>query len=442
MTFSNISQEDIKDRYTTQDIPVLLSELPSTTFRSDGGNGIGYNYVNIRGFDQRRVAVSINGVPQNDPGDHNVYWIDFPDLAANLQDIQVQRGAGLSHYGSAAIGGSVDLVTSNYSPTPRYSLFAGVGSYGTRKYSIEAHTGLLSDRYSLYGRLSRIETDGYRDLSWVRLNSFFVGGAYFGLEQTLRLHAYGGPLEDHLAYYGVPKSYVDSTEIVRRQNLWLARNDETERFHQPQLQLLHDWQLSPTARLSNTFFYIRGTGYFDFTGDWWADFGYLRLDDDPEVSAQLLANSLHPSSIFVRDSILRWYVGKQQWGWVPRISLDHGRGTVDVGGDLRVHTAKHWGRLQKADADSAAMDASGNPLPINMPDGVVGRHRYYEYNTDKLITSAFVHSTYDLSPRVTLSGDLQCVYKCYTMRGEKFVTTPRRFDVPFSFVNPRVGANV
>ena len=78
-------------RYDTQDVPQLLSELPSTTFYSENGNGIGYNYLNIRGFDQRRISVMVNGIPQNDPEDHNVYWIDFPDLLASTENIQVQH---------------------------------------------------------------------------------------------------------------------------------------------------------------------------------------------------------------------------------------------------------------------------------------------------------------------------------------------------------------
>ncbi|MCB0294879.1 MAG: TonB-dependent receptor, partial [Calditrichaeota bacterium] len=84
--FSTLTREDIAERYYAQDIPVLLSELPSTTFYSEGGNGIGYNYLSIRGFDQRRISVMINGVPQNDPEDHNVYWVDFPDLLGNVED--------------------------------------------------------------------------------------------------------------------------------------------------------------------------------------------------------------------------------------------------------------------------------------------------------------------------------------------------------------------
>jgi len=76
-TFSEISGKEIEKKYSVQDVPEFLSSIPSTTFYSEGGNGIGYNYLSIRGFDQRRISISINGVPQNDPEDHNVYWLIF-----------------------------------------------------------------------------------------------------------------------------------------------------------------------------------------------------------------------------------------------------------------------------------------------------------------------------------------------------------------------------
>ena len=126
-TFSNLTQEQLADRYTMQDVPVLLSELPSMTYYSENGNGIGYNYVNLRGFDQRRLSVMINGVPQNDPEDHNVYWIDFPDLLGSTGSIQVQRGAGSDFYGPPAIGGSINLATNPFNRRPGTTLEMDLG---------------------------------------------------------------------------------------------------------------------------------------------------------------------------------------------------------------------------------------------------------------------------------------------------------------------------
>ena len=85
-------------------------------------NGLGYNYLIIRGFDQRIISVSINGIPQNDPEDHNVYWLDFPDLLESTELIQVQRGAGSGVIGYPAVGGSINIITSSFSDKQKFDL--------------------------------------------------------------------------------------------------------------------------------------------------------------------------------------------------------------------------------------------------------------------------------------------------------------------------------
>ena len=88
--------------------------LPGAYAYSDAGNGIGYSYLSIRGFPQRRISVLVNGVPLNDPESHEVYWIDHPDLLASTSEVQVQRGVGSALYGAASLGGSVNLETSPF----------------------------------------------------------------------------------------------------------------------------------------------------------------------------------------------------------------------------------------------------------------------------------------------------------------------------------------
>lgn len=80
VVFNELSKVELRERHAVRDIPDLLSTLPSVMFYSENGNSIGYTNLTMRGFDQRRIAVYINGVPQNDPEDHNVYWVNFPDL--------------------------------------------------------------------------------------------------------------------------------------------------------------------------------------------------------------------------------------------------------------------------------------------------------------------------------------------------------------------------
>ena len=107
MNVTNITHEQLQLREPDLELPMLLQGIPGVFSYSDAGTGLGYTYLKIRGFDQRRVGVLFNGIPLNDPEDHQVWWVDMPDLASSVQDIQVQRGVTNSIGGMTAIGGTV-----------------------------------------------------------------------------------------------------------------------------------------------------------------------------------------------------------------------------------------------------------------------------------------------------------------------------------------------
>ncbi|MBK7868976.1 MAG: TonB-dependent receptor [Ignavibacteriales bacterium] len=241
-TYSNLDKLEIERISVNRDIPSILNQLPSTSFYSESGTGIGYGYIRIRGFDQRRISVLINGVPQNDPEDHSVYWINFYDLANSLEDLQVQRGSSLSFYGPPAIGASINLVTTKPFVEPGVSFEAGMGSYNTKKYAINANSGLIADRFMIKFRGSKVTSDGYRDWSWSEFYRFFVTASYFDDNQTISLSAYGGPQEDGLAFYGISKSQ-NGDEQARKYNYGASSRDR-EVLNQPQVSLVHDLKLS------------------------------------------------------------------------------------------------------------------------------------------------------------------------------------------------------
>jgi len=416
VTFSSLDRMAIRESYTTQDIPVLLSELPSTTFYSDGGNGIGYTYLNIRGFDARRIAVMINGIPQNDPEDHNVYWLDFPDLAGSLEDIQVQRGAGSAFYGPPAIGGSVNLVTSNFARERELTLSAGIGSYNTRRYAASFSSGLIENRYAIHGRLSKLLSNGYRDRSWVDFNSYFLGMARYDENMTTQVNFYGGPISDHLAYYGIPKA--DVKDRSKRKANPILRDEEIENFSQPHYELFHEWRLSPSLTLNNTAFLVFGEGFFDYDGSW-APLSYYRLT--PEFGFPVVGD---PDDIYFGEALIRATVSNKQYGWLPRITIKHENGEFIAGAELRIHRSDHWGRLQRVDMS-----------PVAIPED----YRYYAYRGAKDILSLYAHEMYSIRSNLTLMVNMQYVYNRYRLYNERFAGND--FSVPYHFVNPRVGLN-
>ncbi|MCK4639619.1 MAG: TonB-dependent receptor, partial [Bacteroidales bacterium] len=101
-TFKNVSKNEIRDVNLGQDLPFLIETTPSTVVTSDAGAGIGYTSIRIRGTDMTRINVTINGIPLNDPESHGVFWVDMPDFASSVDNIQIQRGVGTSTNGAAA----------------------------------------------------------------------------------------------------------------------------------------------------------------------------------------------------------------------------------------------------------------------------------------------------------------------------------------------------
>ena len=431
-TFSDLHAAQLRERYSFQDVPVLLSELPSMTSYSENGNGVGYNYVSLRGFDQRRISVMINGVPQNDPEDHGVYWIDFPDLLASADNVQVERGAGSAFYGPAAIGGSINLATNPFNGQPGISFESAVGfqefrdssrsmALNTRRVSASFRSGIVDGRYMFYGRLGRITSDGYRQNSWVDMNSYFLGAMRIDSTMATRFHFFGGPITDGLAYDGLPKAFGSST-VLRRQNLVPTgpdggtprRPQETEYFNQPHAELINDWSLNRAITLHNTVFVYSGEGYFDYDASW-ADTSMLRLGNAFGIPA-----STNPSNTLVRG-----YVGNLQWGWLPRVDIDHETGLLTVGAEVRFHRSTHWGKIAFAS---------------NLPEGFDPDYHFYEYNGRRNIVSVYGNEEYHVSSSTNVMGSVQLVWNRYGISNEKYLHND--FTVPYFFANPRVGVNV
>ena len=426
ISFDKISKEEIQKDYIVQDIPNYLSQLPSTTFYSENGNGIGYNYLSIRGFDQRRISVSINGIPQNDPEDHNVYWLDFPDLLASAELIQVQRGSGSGVVGYPAIGGSINIITSPFSEKPKFDLSASYGSYNTRKYSASFSSGLLNNKYSIYTKLSQILSSGYRNSSWSKLNSYHLSVVRYDDKLTSQLNFYGGPISDGLAYTGIAKFAVKDRER-RKDNFsyWEAdesgytytldrRPEEIENFSQPHFELLNEYQLNDKMKLNSALFLVLGSGFFDYDGSWSVYYDdYFRLNLNGYDSLMIPTNAL-----------IRAQVENKQFGWIPKFSYEHENGQLILGGEFRVHRSDHWGNINYAE---------------NLPAGVTKDYQYYFYNGAKDIIGGFIHESYNLTDKINLLGELQLAYHQYKIYNEKYLGND--FAVDGLFLNPRVGIN-
>ena len=431
MAFAKVTQKDIKESYVHQDVPEYLSYLPSTTFYSESGNGIGYNYLSIRGFDQRRIAISVNGIPQNDPEDNNVYWHNMNDILSSIGVIQVQRGAGSGVIGYPAVGGSINIITSNFSDKPRFTIGADAGSFNTRKYSASFGSGLIDDKYSVYVNLSKTMSDGYRDLSWVDFNSFYVSAVRYDKKITTQFNIYGGPVSDGLVYNGLPKGVIKNRELRKANySYWdwdkengkfqpwstIRRATEIENFSQPHFELLNEFKISKNVTLNSALFLVIGEGFFDYDGSWAIPaYGYNDY-------FRLLENGYDTTN--VSNALIRATVENKQWGWIPRLSLKHSNGSLIVGAEFRIHRSNHFGNINFAE---------------NIPNGVPADYEYYYYNGAKDIINLFANEQYQITDKLNVLGELQLAYHKYRIYNEKYVGND--FSVNGLFLNPRFGLN-
>ena len=410
ISFSKLTRKEIEADYNLQDVPEYLSYLPSTTSYSEGGNGIGYTYLSIRGFDQRRISISVNGIPQNDPEDHNIYWLDMPDILESTELIQVQRGAGAGVTGYPSIGGSINIITSPFSDKPKFELSTSVGSYNTKKYSAKFSSGLIDEKYSVYAKLSKITSDGYRDNTWVDFNSYHVSAARYDENVTTQINFFGGPVSDGLAFYGIPKEYIKDKEL-RKTNFVAPR--EIENFSQPHYELLNEFKLSDKLTLNTALFMVIGEGFFDYDGSWSIYYDdYFRLKE-AGFGEQMPTNSL-----------IRATVENKQWGFIPRLTWEHDNGSLVTGMEYRNHRSLHYGNIRYAEN-----------IPVDVPQDF----EYYSYEGGNDIFNFFVNESYNVNNQFNIMGELQIAYHKYKLFNEKYAGND--FSVDGLYFNPRIGLN-
>jgi iron complex outermembrane receptor protein len=192
--------------YGGQDVPLTLRQSPSVTAYSESGSLLNYSYFRVRGIDQSRINITLDGIPLNEPEDQQIYFSDFPDLTSSIQSMQVQRGVGTSTYGQAAFGGSVNFATHSLTGAPRsISMEAGGGSFGTARSTLQFNSGPLANRLAFHGRLSGMRSDGYREGATSAANSAFVSGGYYGDRDLVKFTATTGLERNGQTYAAVPE---------------------------------------------------------------------------------------------------------------------------------------------------------------------------------------------------------------------------------------------
>ncbi len=255
-----VNRKEIEKRYQGQDGAFLLERLsPSIVSYSEAGTGLSnYGQMRLRGIDQSRINITLNGVPLNDMLDQGVFFSNFTDFGNSIESVQIQRGVGTSSNGVASYAGSMNFESLSLTQSEPFAelQFTG-GSFNTLRASAEVHTGLMENRTAFYARMSRVQSDGYRYHSGTESNSLFFSGGYFGEKHALKFTGFAGRSENGLAYQAVPISMIKQDP---RTNL-ISENDVDD-FGQWLFQLQHTWRLGTKSSLVSTLYYGGAGGDF------------------------------------------------------------------------------------------------------------------------------------------------------------------------------------
>jgi iron complex outermembrane receptor protein len=261
VTHTTISRDVIRQWHLGQDPQFLIERAtPSVLSFSESGSGVtNYGSFRLRGIDQTRVNVTVDGVPLNDMIDQGVFFSNIGDLVNGMSSIQVQRGVGMSSNGTAAFAGAVNFETPAVQPkTPSVEASLDLGSFNLSRGSATLSTGQLSNGVSLMARVSRLTSDGFRRNTGTDATSMMVSGSWVRDRDMVRVLALWGRTDNQLGYYPVPKPLAEADP---RTNI----NDSTDRddFGQSLMKLTYARALSDGIMWESTVYGgLAGGDYF------------------------------------------------------------------------------------------------------------------------------------------------------------------------------------
>lgn len=418
-----LSQEQLNQSNTGQNLPFLLSATPALIATSDDGLGIGYTYFRIRGTDHTRINMTLNDVPLNDSESQTVFWVNMTDMASSMSSLNVQRGVGTSINGTSSFGASVNMKTGEKDTLSHYTIAFNGGMYNTFREMVSAHIA-LPNRWQANARFSKVNSDGflyrtnsdlysyYGDLGWYGNRTQVVARFFGGSEKT----GMGWDGVDYNTAYGIdgadrrynPAGEYTTTAADGSDSTAYYPN-QTDNYAQQHAQLSINHRFTPHWSLSATAHYTHGAGYYEQykrkkLSYWGLPYSYKAYG----------MYRKHLDNHFFGGVLLAKYVSE---------AVD-----MQFGGAANHYLGEHFGTLNYLE-DTLV-------LPIN--------YEYYRNDAHKTDANIYAKANWRIINRaqecLSLYADLQYRYVRYERNGmndEDMTEWPLKVD--FHFFNPKAG---
>jgi iron complex outermembrane receptor protein len=419
-TYSMMNQGQIEKKNTGKDLPYVMQTLPSTVVTSDAGNGVGYSGIRIRGTDLTGINVTLNGVPVNDAESQGVFFVDLPDLASSIDNMQVQRGVGSSSNGAASFGASINIKTSDFREKAYGEISSAAGSFNTFKNTIKFGSGLLKNRWVFDGRLSMVTSDGYIDRATSDLKSFYMSGGYYGEKDVVKFIVLSGTEKTYQAWNGVPKDSLEtnrtfnpSGEILNSDgNIIGYYDDQTDNYTQTYYQLHWGHEFNKNLNLAASLFYTRGIGYYQNyrNNRSYYDYGW----NDTVIGSDTISNT---------SLIDQKWLDNHYYGINLSLGYNLNRWRLSFGTGANQYDGDHYGYIIWAQV--ARLEDYNTPW----------------YNNTGLKTDfhAFAKANYKANEKLDVYLDLQYRYINYQISGTHDDLRDLTQTHTYNFFNPKIG---
>ena len=414
VAFSTIPMKKINEELASQDIPMVLNSTPGV-YATQGGGGDGDARITIRGFNQRNVAVMIDGIPVNDMENGWVYWSNWFGLDAITSNIQVQRGLGASKIAIPSVGGTMNILTRGIGNKGGGTIKQSIGSFGKLRTSLGYNSGRLKNGwgYTLAGSYKK--GNGFVDETWSEGFFYYAKIQKEIGNHILSLSAMGAPqkhgqrsYKSDIATYDkdYAQSLGDTSDFSGRiinkgiaynkhwgyLDRWsLSSNGDTihaketlntkqNYYHKPQFSLRDFWKVNDKLYVSNILYASigngGGTGLSGNTNNYDTD-GQYNLQEAYNANMNnidaLYSNAQNKASTYLRSSINNhfWYGGLSTLNYRASNEI-----SLSGGLDMRYYKGQHYREVYDLlGADYAIDEANGmQNSQVKEVGDVVGYH--------------------------------------------------------------------
>jgi iron complex outermembrane receptor protein len=440
-TKTNLSKEYIEENNLVQDLPLILNQTPSVVINSDAGNFVGYTAIYIRGTDDSRINMTLNGIPYNDAEEQAIYFVDLPDFASSVSSIQIQRGVGTSSNGAGAFGATINFSTNEFNDKAYAEINNSYGSFNTWKSTVKVGSGLIDDHFTLDARLSQITSDGYIDRASSNLKSLYLSAAYYSKNSSLRFNIIQGKEKTYQAWNGIPEAKLagnqaaldkhyqdnigslyfnqaDSLNLYRSNNRrynYFTYPNQTDNYWQNHYQLFFNHQFGPRLSMNVATFLTRGYGYYE-----------EYHDQGDSSNAKYSVYGL-PNPVIGNDTLQSTDLIRQLWlsnyfyGGIFSLQYRHERSQFTFGGGWDKYNGRHYGIVTWA-----------------QNGGVPPNYEWYNEPAYKTDFNVYGKWQQELNEQWTLFGDLQ--YRRITYDIDGFDDNPAiKVNTIYNFYNPKAG---